>query len=285
MSYVRSYSASVTVSGHKSVSYPPSEHGGSMSVSYSDSVPVNINITVETTPFDNSVHNAKASVDGLTASVGAMNAANCAAIAKNSEKISQSLINGFYNLINNDITVKRSETNSLLQAKIALLQQLSKDVRDKHTRMPDDMERLHSHYAAIFNDLDRDLEKRIRDIDKPAFKLSEKIRGNIILKPYLSIGTATADDIDSQRRMGDGITIARIRHKVSKVISTMADSLGKNLLYRHMMKDTVWNKSADETELVYIPVAYMISDGINNAQKADSYYLPSKGQPIRSFLR
>lgn len=281
MSYTRSYSSSVTVNGSKVVNYPPNDRGGSMRVPYSETVPVQINITVETTPFDNSVHKAGASVDGLTASVAAMSAANCAAIAKNSEKISQSLINGFYNLINSDITVKKSETNSLLQAKIALLQQLSKDTTDKHTRMSDDIERLRSHYGSIFRDLDQDLAKRIKDLDRPAFSLSEKIRGNILLKPYLSIGASTVSDIDSERHTGESITIARIRHKVSEVISTMADSLSKNLLYRHMMKDTVWNESSDETELVYIPVAYMISDGINNSNRADSYYLSAKGQADR----
>ena len=48
MSYTQRYSASVTVSGSKSVSYPSSEHGGSMTVYYQQTEPVNVTINVRT---------------------------------------------------------------------------------------------------------------------------------------------------------------------------------------------------------------------------------------------
>lgn len=291
MSYTRSYSSSVTVSGSKSVSYPASQYGGTTTVSYSETVPININITVETSPFDNSVNRAGRNVDELTASVAAMNAANCAAIKANSEKVSQSLVKGFYNLINNDIALKKSENNSQLQSKIALLNALANDTRDKHARMSEDIERLRTHYNTIFKGLDEDLAKRIKEIDKPAFNISENIRKGIILKPYLSMAASTVSDADSDQQTKSSITIARIRRKVSEVIETMADSLGKNLLYRRMMKDTLWHTRADEAAPIYVPVAYMLSDGINSAGTADEYYSSDNGckdriiSSVSSFVR
>lgn len=273
MSYTRSYSSSVTVQGSKVVHYPASEHGGSTMVSYSETVPINIDITVETSPFDKSVHRAGRNVDELTASVAAMNAANCAAIKVNSEKISQSLIKGFYNLINNDIALKKSENNSQLQSKIALLNTLANDTREKHARMSEDIERLRAHYNTIFKSLDDDLAKRIKEIDRPAFNLSEKIRNNVILKPYLSMAASTVSDADSDHHTLGSIAVARIRRKVSEVIETMADSLAKNLLYRRMMKDTLWRTPTDDAAPVYIPVAYMLSDGIDSAGVTDEYYV------------
>ncbi len=275
MSYTRTYSASVTVSGSKTIKVPPNNLPSSHTVTYSETVPMEINITVETDPFDRSVNNAGLSVDGLTASVTAMSAANCAAIAANSEKISKSLINGFYNLINNDISVKRSESNSLLQSKTALLAEHSKAVRDKHERMLSDMERLSAHYRAIFRDLDADLEKRINDLDRPAFKLSEKIKNCTILKPFLSIGAATVSDMDTEQHTSDSITTARIRHSVSRVLEAMYDSLSKNLHYRKVMRNTLWNAPADNEEQFYIPVAYILSDGINGTGTTDNYYISS----------
>lgn len=276
MSYTRSYSSSVTVNGSKVVSYPATQHGGTTTVHFSETVPIDINITVETDPFDNSVYKAAKNVDGLTASVVAMNAANCAAIKASSEKVSQSLINGFYNLINNDIALKKSENNSQLQAKIALLNALANDMREKHARMSEDVERLKAHYNNIFKGLDDDLAKRIKEIDRPSFNLCEKIRTGIILKPYLSMVASTACDVDLDNQTMDRITIARIRHKVSEVIDTMADSLGKNLLYRRMMKDSLWNTRADETTEVYIPVAYMMPDDIHREGLIDEYYASDK---------
>lgn len=108
MSYTRSYSSSIRVKGSMSFSYPAGEYGGSKLVTYDEVVPVNFQVTVATEPFDDSISNAGAHVDGLTASVAAMNAANCAAIAQCSDQISDSLINGFYNLIQSDITTKKA---------------------------------------------------------------------------------------------------------------------------------------------------------------------------------
>lgn len=290
MSYTRSYSSSITVSGTKTVSYPASQYGGSKTVSFTETVPVNVSITVETSPFDNSVHNAEVNVDGLTASVATMNAANCAAIAQNAEKISQSLINGFYNLINNDIAMKKSENNSQLQAKIALLMELSNDTKDKHIRMEEDIERLSAHYGSIFRDLDSDLAKRIKEIDRPAFLLSDKIRGNIIYKPYLSMGAGTAGSIDSERQINGSIIIARIRHKVSKVLEAMSDSLHNNLHYRHMMKDTLWSTGVEEEQIVYIPVAYLISEDIGSKRMDAKFYVSDNGcteqivSSVRSYV-
>ena len=82
MSYTQTFSSAINVSGSVTVHYPASEHGGSTTAYYEQTVPVNMNVTVNTNPFEQSVQNANLSVDGLTASVTAMNAANCTAIAE-----------------------------------------------------------------------------------------------------------------------------------------------------------------------------------------------------------
>lgn len=291
MSYTRSYSSSITVEGSKNVHYPASEHGGYETVHFSETVPINIDITVETTPFDNSIDNASMNVDGLTASVVAMNAANCAAIAQNAKKISDSLINGFYSLINSDITVKKSENNSQLQSKTALLLALSQDVKDKHLRMSEDVERLRAHYGSIFRDLDSELAKRIMEFDKPAFNLNSGVREDIILKPLRTIGAVTASGVGGDSYSTSSISIARIRSKVSQVLNNMSESINKNLMYRRMMKDTLWKENADDEEQISIPVAYLVSDGLNSPQKDDKYYVSKNNSTeqiistVSSFVR
>ena len=99
MSYIQTFSSVLNVSGSVTVHYPPSEHGGTITEYYDQNVPVDMNVTVNTAPFDQSVQSASYHVDSLTASVAAMNAANCAAIAECSEQVSDGIISGFYNLI------------------------------------------------------------------------------------------------------------------------------------------------------------------------------------------
>lgn len=67
MSYSRSYHETITVHGSesKTVSYPKSESGGSMTVTvhYTEHVPVDIDIHVDTNPFDRSVGRANKNVN------------------------------------------------------------------------------------------------------------------------------------------------------------------------------------------------------------------------------
>ena len=174
MSYIQTFSSVLNVSGSVTVHYPPSEHGGTVTEYYQQNVPVNMNVTVNTAPFDQSVQSANYHVDGLTASVAAMNAANCAAIAECSEQVSDGIISGFYNLIRNDISTKKAETNTLLQTKTALLLEHSKAVTSMHSRMLKDFEREKAKYSAVISELDKELERRVTELNKPAFRIGKK---------------------------------------------------------------------------------------------------------------
>lgn len=273
MSYTRSYSSSIRVSGSLNVSYPASEHGGSRYVTYEQDVPVNIEVTVATEPFDNSIDSAGAHVDGLTASVAAMNAANCAAIAQNSDRISDSLISGFYNLIQSDISTKKAESNTAIQSKSALLCEHAKAVQDKHDRMLSDVERERAKFGKVFRDLDQELERRITEVNKPAFRLSRNVREEIVVKPYLTEAAATAYQLGAKSD-SSSVAVAGLRQKVLAVLQNLSNSLRNNLMYRHTMRDILWDKSVDKEQQSYIPVAYFVFEDIENARRVHQCYAP-----------
>lgn len=265
MSYTQRFSSSLNVSGSVTVHYPASENGGSTTAHYQQTVPVNINVTVNTDPFDKSISKANLNVDGLTASVAAMNAANCAAIAECSDKVADRIINGFYGLIQNDISTKKTETHTVIQTKSALLLEHSKAVTDKHTRMQNDLERERAKYGMVFSELDKELERRITELDKAAFRISKKIRRDVVVKPYLSVAADTADRLSRGSDSGGNIAIAGLRQKVSVVLHNLTESLRSNLRYRHMMRNALWNKTVDEIkQQSFIPVAYCVSEDMTS---------------------
>ncbi len=267
MSYTQTFSSAINVSGSVTVSYPPSEHGGTKTAYYEQTVPVNMNVTVNTNPFEQSVQNANLSVDGLTASVAAMNAANCAAIAECSEQVSDGIINGFYNLIRNDVTTKKAETNTLLQTKSALLLEHSKAVTDKHDRMLKDFEREKAKYSAVVSELDKELERRITELNKPAFRLSRNVKQEVVVRPYLSQAAETADLLGRGSSAREKIAITGLRDKVSVVLHKLGESLISNLRYREEMSNALWSRGAEEEkQQEYIPVAYCVSDSIETRQ-------------------
>lgn len=276
MSYTRQYSDYIDVTGSVRASYPPSEHGGTHTVTYEARVPVNFNIIVATEPFDASVSNAALCVDGLTASVTAMNAANCAAIAQCSEQISDSIINGFFNLVQSDISTKKSEAKTQIQAKAALLFSQSEAVEDTHNRMLRDVERERAKYGKVFKGLDNELERRINELDRPAFKISQKAREEVVVKPYLSLAASSAEELGAKSIVGGKIAAAGLRQKVSAVLQSLSDFLHNNLKYRHTMHDILWNKSVEETEQqILIPVAYCVSEDISGANVSCKCFAPS----------
>ena len=273
MSYVRRYSSSINVAGSVNVHYPASEHGGTTTVHYSENVPVTINITVATDSFDDSVSKAGKCVNGLTASIAAMNAANCAAIAECSEQISDSLVSGFYNLIQSDISAKKAEESTAIQTKSALLLEHSKAVQDKHERMLADVEREQAKFGKVFKELDGELERRVTEINRPAFELSKKGREDIVVKPYLSLAAATANQIGAESKSKGNITIAVLRQKVSVVLRNLSDTLHNNSKYRNTISSILWNKRIDEEQQQsYIPVAYFVSDDVANARSVCQCY-------------
>lgn len=280
MSYTRSYSTSIKVSGSVSVSYPASEYGGTTTVDYSDVVPINFDVTVATEPFDTSIENAGMRVDGLTASVTAMSAANCAAIAQSSERISDSIVKGFYDLIKNDITTKQTESNTLLQAKSALLLEHSKAVRDKHDRMLADVERERAKFGKVFKELDRELERRITELDRPAFTLSKKAREGVVVQPYLTMAAETADQLGSAGNRG-AVEAAGLRSKVMTVLRNLSSSLHTNLMYRRMMSGALWSGGAEEREISYIPVAYCVSDNTEDERRVCRCYVSDSADKNR----
>jgi len=80
MSYSRRYSREVSYSGSVRYTYPASQSGGSGTEHYHGTIPVNITINVDTRPFDGSVNRFNKSIDVLTGSVVATNAAQCVKI-------------------------------------------------------------------------------------------------------------------------------------------------------------------------------------------------------------
>ena len=117
MSYTRSFSKNIAVKYSGTVNYPASQNGGTMSYSGTAYETVNVDIHVDTNPFDQSVASCNNSVNGLTASVGAMNAAQCLAISENADKVSKSLIDGFFHTVRTDLSTQRAELEQSIDKK------------------------------------------------------------------------------------------------------------------------------------------------------------------------
>lgn len=285
MSYTRSVYSSIYVSGTTTAHYPPSEHGGSMAVSYSETVPVVVNVEVNTDDFDRSVDKASAQVDLLTGAVTALEAAQSLEIRKNGERISNQLIRNFYGLIQNDLSMQQTENKSSLQAKFALLMSLSKDMAQKHERMSDDIAKLHRHYKKIFDGLDDDLKRRIRELDMPVFRLSEKTGGDLIRKPFIRSTSASVIGMVETSRIGSQLQTARIKDRTSQVIERITGSIQLTQGFTNATSALLYPGDTGKQEREFIPTMYVRTKDLSGNQ-VQQVIVPNVGnrEQIRSSV-
>lgn len=165
MSYTRPYHE--TVSTTVSISYPKSENGGTISKEVR--IPVDINIFVDTQPFDASVHNVNTSVDLLTGAVVATEAAEIASRHRNSKKVADTILDGFFSYIRSEISQQVAELSQNIDAHLMHLKELMNSCLRKKAQMEGDYQRISNRYSKIFEDLNQELSNRIYELDKPAF--------------------------------------------------------------------------------------------------------------------
>lgn len=224
MSYSRSYHESIRVSGSVSetFSYPASENGGSETVTvyYEEDVPVNVNIEVDTYPFDSSVSDCNTNVNLLTGAVVATEAAQVVSIRKNSRKVADSIITGFFDYIRSEISQQISELTQSIDAQLMHLRELSLSCKSKKVQMENDFNRITERYIKIFGDLNNELSNRIHEMERPAF--SFKNESQRTEDRFLSSGGSNVAGIHAmesallQTRISTSITKRRASNSIDK---------------------------------------------------------------------
>ena len=173
MSYTRNYSETVykTVSKTVYYDYPASENGGSSSVyvEIEAEIPVDVNIHVDTNPFDRSVEYCGDNVNLLTAAVVATEAAEIASIERNSKKVGSAIVGGFFSYIRSEISQQISELTLNIEAQLMHLKELAQSCLAKKKQMEVDYHRISSRYVKIFDDLNNEVSNRVFELDRPVF--------------------------------------------------------------------------------------------------------------------
>lgn len=276
MSYSRSARTHITVSGSRTVSYPASQHGGTTTVHFTETVPVTVNVYVDTEKFDDTVVDTSRRVDLLTGAVIAMDEAQRLTIEESSKKISDRMIDGFYSLINSDLSMQKAENQSTLQAKFTMLMTLSKDMAQKYERMNDDLAKLQRHYHKIFSGLDEDLAKRIKMLDKNAFYLSEAISHGLIIKPYKEQIGSSLSGMKEVSATSNMMVTARMKEKVLDVMDHIGTSVDRSELFDRSVDSVLHQDNVNSVITEYIPAVYCCKINVNGIPERE-VYVPQVG--------
>lgn len=266
MSYTRRYKETVskTVSKTVTVSYPASQNGGSKSITVDilAEIPVEVNIHVDTIPFDRSVEHCENNVNLLTAAVVATESAEIASKELNAKKVANTIIGGFFSYIRSEISQQVAELSQNIDAHLMHLKELAQSCLAKKKQMEGDYTRIMGRYMKIFEDLNNELSNRIYGLDKPAFAFkNETDHQKIRTSDNDMVNTVTifgAENSDLQSKISSSIAKKRALDTLNKAKLFLWQQKNLNATIQQcMLNESVTNS-------IYSPVCYL---EVNNTSK------------------
>jgi hypothetical protein len=279
MSYRQNYSATVHYSGSVSVSYPASQNGGSTTAHYSGDVPVHVAINVNTHPFDGSIANCNGSLDVLTGSVVAMNSAQCAAIQNTANKVSKSIIDGFFGTIKTELSQQLQALDSAIKAAFGLITEQAKAVTDQKGVMETDYNRISSRYVTLFSNLDTECYKRIYALDRQSFLFSEKVQNELLSETNRNNAALNLLEITEESSSKMFLVVSSLNRKTLDVLKTMREYITQENTIALLMDSFLMNEQTHASgtltsETVYIPAIYSESDKLDDLSLSVNAYIP-----------
>lgn len=251
MSYTRTFSQTIAVpySGRVSLA-------NGQSASYSGTVheTVHVSVHVDTDPFDESVDRTSRHVNALTASVTATEAAQIKTIRDTSARIGKTIVQGFFKTVRSELGQKIAQLQSHADATLLHLTQLSKRVREKQAQMETDYTRITERYSKIFADLNRELEIRVHELDKPAFDFAENASSTAhrtLIADGSGIAAVTAAE---NARAQTSIVASATKHRALATLRTAKNFLTLQQLSRDIVERAL--RPDTHTGPVFVPICY-----------------------------
>lgn len=259
MGYRRSFTRRIAIHYSGSVSYPASQSGGNVSYSGTAYENVTVNIDVATDPFDYSVAQCNTHVGSLTGAVIATEAAQIASIQDNAQKVSRTIVEGFFKTVRSEITQQISELSSKINATLLHLRELAKRCVDKQRQMETDYNRISARYLRIFEELNGELKNRIFELNRPAFVFKAESDENAFrIIGGLQVGPALVTGRESgslQALISASRNKKQAESMIRKIDTFLTMQKRLDIVLRQCMLSE--NRKAP----IYIPVCYLETSG------------------------
>ena len=274
-----SYSQSYTFYVSGSVSYPPSEHGGS--AHYSDSV--HVVVQVDTAPFDASVANCTRHVGALCNTVVDEADRVGREKAESSRRIASSLIGGFFRYIMYGISDKIMRLGTRIPILQKTLQEQAAACLKKRTQMEKDYQNITTRYAKIFDDLDTSLKKALVALDRPAFEvtaLTDKTSaGNDLNSATSAVAISGAEESNASA----AVTLARLKSATRDVVADGARNIRYNIELASRIEHMLRKSKVPGKHAYCMPVIQVTADNLaSGGQGRAEFFFPGPFPPSRT---
>jgi hypothetical protein len=196
---------------------------------------------VDTSPMARTVDTVKGHVNSVTVAVTAMEAAVIAAERGASKTICENVDKGFYTLMKSQLSQKAVAAFTEMTSKEAILFQLAKALDNVKNQMQGDYNMICRRYQKLFQSLNKALEIRIRELDRPAMSIAE-IKKNLVfdkLKNDSALLFSAAEETVSVSQTALG---GKLKQKTSETIKTLHESAFEHHSYNNKLNSILLNE-------------------------------------------
>lgn len=281
MSYSRQVHKTIAVHYSGSVSYGPSQNGGTAHYSGTVYEDVIVNVNVDTNPFDVSSSHCRNTVDGLTASVAATEAAQVASIKNNSRRVGKTLIDGFFKTVRSEISQQINELKNIADATLLKLQADARRCGDMQRQMEVDYNRKCEQYMRIFNELDNELRNRIQSLDQPTFAfrsdadtLNSRLTGSDMVPTVSVAGGENA-------RLGAQLSASLNKQRAHDTLGKARQFLMVNKRTNYTINSSIVDSDSQGT--LFLPVCY-VEAALPDGTHSRSVHAPNTLNDMNSQL-
>jgi hypothetical protein len=234
----------------------------------------NLHFTVDTTPMARSVDSVKGHINGTTAAVTTMEAAVILSEQESAKTICENVDNGFYVLVKSQISQKAVAAYTEMTAKEMTLVQLAKALDNVKRQMEGDYQMISRRYAKLFASLNKSLETRVQELDRPVIKLAE-IKKNILFDKLKNNSTAMICASNDISVVSETALSGKMKQKTQTALRILSDQVTETASYAEKLSGILADEgnAVKETPQSYLPVIFAsVESSLHRDEYLDSVY-------------
>lgn len=218
----------------------------------------NIDCVVDTEPMAQEITTVSRQIKGTTAAVIGMRAAVIQAEEAAADHVCDNVNKGFYTLIHSQISQKIARLQSEVDSHLMKLRQLQRQLTNIRSRMERDYNMISTRYLKLFNGLNKNLQQRVFELDKPTIEFAVKDVDKVSNRTKQLTATVPVAQLESLAA-SQRILASNIKYRGLKVIDSMTKFLS-DMEEQKQLTDRILLSSDAAAENASLMIPVIISE-------------------------
>jgi hypothetical protein len=220
----------------------------------------------------------------MTAAVVATEAAQMASKAESSKKVGETVVKGFFGLIQGEISQQMTELAAAIPSKIQELNNFAARCVALRQQMERDFHRIRDRYCKLFGDLDHELNLRIKRLNSAAFSLGPQNNDPTVAdsdkNTNVTMSLTSGSEIQSAQ---SNIVIYTMRQRALSMIQCGQKHIASAMHLNEGINAICEDISADVQQAMMVPIILIEMDDLDGKQ--NMHLILSENSPYESAIR